>query len=163
MRSVADARSSHTSARVRVSEMQRSRLLSAAVATIEELGYARMTVAHITSRARVSRRTFYDLFDNREDCLLAVMEDTVGLIASELAGEGIDGLPWRERMRTGLWTILCFFDREPVWRGCVWCRARVVASGYWSVARISSGFWRRRSMSVVAPRMRVRCRMSPRL
>ena len=31
------------------------------------------TVAHVTSRARVSRRTFYDVFDNREDCLLAAL------------------------------------------------------------------------------------------
>ncbi len=111
--------------RVRVSEMQRSRLLGAAVATVEELGYARTTVAHITARARVSRRTFYEMFDNREDCLLAVMQDTVELIASELEAAGVEGLPWRVRVRTGLWTILCFFDREPVLaRVCVVQSAR---------------------------------------
>jgi AcrR family transcriptional regulator/DNA-binding MarR family transcriptional regulator len=118
-------RGASSPARVRVSEMQRSRLLSATVATLEELGYARTTVAHITARARVSRRTFYDLFDNREDCLLAVMEDTVGLVAAELAAAGVEGLPWRERVRAGLWTILCFFDREPALaRVCVVQSAR---------------------------------------
>jgi AcrR family transcriptional regulator len=82
---------------------------------IDELGYTRATVAHISGRARVSRRTFYDLFDNREDCLLAVIEDTVGLVAAEFAAAGLAGLAsWRERVRMGLWTILCFFDREPV-------------------------------------------------
>ncbi len=100
-------------ARVQVSEMQRSRLLSAAVVTVEELGWSGATVAHITSRARVSRRTFYDLFDNREDCLLAVLEDVVGEVERELAAADLDGLSWRERVRGGLWTILCFFDREP--------------------------------------------------
>jgi AcrR family transcriptional regulator len=96
--------------------MQRARLLSAAVAMIDELGYTRATVAHISGRARVSRRTFYDLFDNREDCLLAVIEDTVELIAAEFAAADVAGLAssWRERIRMGLWTILCFFDREPV-------------------------------------------------
>jgi AcrR family transcriptional regulator len=93
--------------------MQRARLLSAAVATVEELGYARASVAHITSRARISRRTFYDLFENREDCLLAVMEDAAGRVERELAVAGLTELPWRERVRAGLWTILCFFDREP--------------------------------------------------
>ena len=44
---------------------------------IAELGYARASVAHITARARVSRRTFYDLFANREECLVAVLEDVV--------------------------------------------------------------------------------------
>jgi AcrR family transcriptional regulator/DNA-binding MarR family transcriptional regulator len=100
-------------ARVQVSEMQRSRLLSAAVVTVEELGWSGATVAHITSRARVSRRTFYDLFDNRDDCLLAVLDDVVGEVERELAAAGLEGLSWRERVRGGLWTILCFFDREP--------------------------------------------------
>ena len=42
-------------------EMQRSRLLVGAVGAIEEHGYAGATVAHITARAKVSRRTFYEL------------------------------------------------------------------------------------------------------
>jgi AcrR family transcriptional regulator/DNA-binding MarR family transcriptional regulator len=102
------------SARVQVSEMQRSRLLGAAVVTVGELGWSGASVAHITARARVSRRTFYDLFANREDCLLAVIEDTVDRIAGELGEANLSGLVWRERVRVGLWRILCFFDREPV-------------------------------------------------
>jgi AcrR family transcriptional regulator len=100
-------------ARVRVSEMQRSRLLSAAAAVVSEEGYAHVTVAHITERARVSRRTFYDLFENREACLGALIEDVVATIEGEIAGAGLDGLSWRERVRGGLLTILSFFDREP--------------------------------------------------
>ncbi|HWY17941.1 MAG TPA: TetR family transcriptional regulator [Solirubrobacteraceae bacterium] len=101
------------SPRVQVSEMQRSRLLSTAVVTIEELGWSSASVAHITARARVSRRTFYDLFDNREDCLLAILEDVVARIEDEFAALHLEGLSWRERVRTGLWTILRFLDREP--------------------------------------------------
>ncbi len=93
--------------------IQRSRLIAGAVCAIEELGYAQTTVGHITTRASVSRRTFYELFANREDCLAAVLEDLLGQIGIELAAANIDGLPWRERIRTGLWTILSLFDREP--------------------------------------------------
>ncbi len=100
--------------RERVVEIQRSRLLAAALGAIEELGYARVTVAHIASRARVSRRTFYQVFDNREDCLLAALESVVEAIRDELLAAGVDSLCWRERVRTGLWTILSFFEREPV-------------------------------------------------
>jgi AcrR family transcriptional regulator len=101
-----------------VVEMQRARLLAATVRAVEELGYARATVAHITRRARVSRRTFYELFANREECLLAVIDDIVGMIRGELAAAGVDGagvdVPvWRERVRRGLWVILSFLDREP--------------------------------------------------
>jgi hypothetical protein len=34
-------------------------MLSAALATVEEVGYGRMTVAQVIGRARVSRKTFY--------------------------------------------------------------------------------------------------------
>jgi AcrR family transcriptional regulator len=102
------------SPRVHVAEMQRARLLSAAVATIGEMGYAGASVAHITARARVSRRTFYDLFANREDCLLAVLGDAVERISGEIAAADLAGSSWRERVRGGLLAILSFFDREPV-------------------------------------------------
>jgi AcrR family transcriptional regulator len=94
-------------------EMQRSRLIAGAVGALEELGYAQTTVGHITRRASVSRRTFYELFANRDECLRAVLEDVVGMIAAELARERVERLPWREQVRVGLATILAFFDREP--------------------------------------------------
>jgi AcrR family transcriptional regulator len=97
-----------------VAEIQRSRLLAAAVRTVDELGYSQATVAHITHRARVSRRTFYELFANREECLLAALEGVVDGIRGEVAAAGLEGLGWRERTRGGLWAILSFFDREPV-------------------------------------------------
>jgi AcrR family transcriptional regulator len=102
------------SSRERVVEIQRTRLLAATLGAIDDLGYPRVTVAHIASRARVSRRTFYDLFDNREDCLLAALEGVVGMIREELFAVDMDGLVWRERVRMGLWSILSFLEREPV-------------------------------------------------
>ncbi len=94
-------------------EIQRSRLLAAAVVAVDELGYADTTVADVTSRARVSRRTFYELFKNREECLAAVLEDVVALVEGEISAAGLGGLGWRERVRGGLWVILSFLDREP--------------------------------------------------
>ena len=106
-------------------EIQRSRLLGAAVAAIEEYGYVHTTVEQITSRARVSRRTFYELFENREACLTALFEDVVGMIEGELAAAGLAGLGWCERVRGGLLVILSFLDREPALaRVCVVQAAR---------------------------------------
>ncbi len=99
---------------VRLAEIQRSRLLAAAVRAVDELGWANTTVADIVARSRISRRTFYETFANREECLAAVFEDLLGVIAGELAAAGLEGLAWRERVRRGLWAILVFFDREPV-------------------------------------------------
>ena len=99
--------------REQVTEMQRSRLLVGAVGAIEEYGYAGTTVAHITARAKVSRRTFYELFEDREACVAALIEDVLSLLEDELAQAGLEGLPWRTRVRGGLIVILGFFDREP--------------------------------------------------
>jgi AcrR family transcriptional regulator len=100
------------SPRVQIAEIQRSRLLSAAVRAMDEDGYGDTTVAHITSRARVSRRTFYELFDDREDCLIAVLEHALGTVEAEIAAASPDAPPWRERVRGGLWAILAFFERD---------------------------------------------------
>ena len=97
-----------------VAEIQRSRLLAAAVRAVDELGWGNTTVADVVARSRISRRTFYETFANRDECLAAVLEDILGVIARELAEAGLEGLGWRERVRRGLWVILAFFDREPV-------------------------------------------------
>jgi AcrR family transcriptional regulator len=100
--------------RTQVAEIQRSRLLAATVAAIQELGYERATVAQITRRAGVSRRTFYELFTNREECIAGVLQSAASALQRELEAQDIGGLAWRERMRQGLWAILCFLDREPL-------------------------------------------------
>lgn len=99
--------------REQVIQIQRSRLLVAAAGAVEELGYTNVTVAHITRRARVSRRTFYELFANREECLVALAESIVEDIRLEIAVAALEGLPWRERVRGALWVTLAFLDREP--------------------------------------------------
>jgi AcrR family transcriptional regulator/DNA-binding MarR family transcriptional regulator len=96
-----------------VSAMQRSRLLVAAVGAVVEHGWEGASVARVTQRAGVSRRTFYEMFENREECLLAVLENAIAQIKSEIDTTDLDGLAWGERVRGGLWRILCFFDREP--------------------------------------------------
>ena len=108
-----------------VVEIQRTRLLAGALAAVDEYGYAETTVAHITARARVSRRTFYELFANCDACLAALFEYVVGLLEGELEQAGLESLPWRERVRGGLGTILSFCDREPALaRVCVVQAAR---------------------------------------
>jgi AcrR family transcriptional regulator len=77
-----------------MSGVQRARLLAAAVAVIGDLGYQGMSVARVCARAGVSRRTFYDLFEDREDCFLEVFEEAVArfavvardAVSGELAG-----------------------------------------------------------------------------
>jgi AcrR family transcriptional regulator len=99
--------------RGQVTEIQRSRMLAAAVEAIEEVGYARMTVAQVISRARVSRKTFYDVFTDREDCFLAAFEQALSqarLIAQEAYERESS---WRDGIRAALARLLMFMDEEP--------------------------------------------------
>jgi len=59
----------------RMSELQRRRILGAALEILEELGYRGITVTQIADRARMSRKTFYEHFEDREGCLIAALED----------------------------------------------------------------------------------------
>jgi len=96
-----------------IAEIQRARLLSGTVRVVDELGFARTSVSDITRCARVSRRTFYELFDNQEECFAALLDATVERVRAEIAHAGLDGLAWRERVRGGIAVILAFLDREP--------------------------------------------------
>ncbi|CAM3868987.1 TetR/AcrR family transcriptional regulator [Smaragdicoccus niigatensis] len=49
----------------------RERLIEAMAEVIVEKGYVATTVADIVARARVSRRTFYEHFNDKQGCMLA--------------------------------------------------------------------------------------------
>ncbi|HEU0251235.1 MAG TPA: TetR/AcrR family transcriptional regulator [Solirubrobacteraceae bacterium] len=95
-----------------VSEIQRARILSAAIDAIKHTGYVHLTVAQVISRAKVSRKTFYDLFDDREDCFLAVFEATLGQIGTRVIDAYERERSWRDGVRAGLAALLRFIDED---------------------------------------------------
>ncbi len=96
-----------------VVQLQRARIVSAMVEVVAERGVARATVAHVVTRAGVSRRTFYDLFDDREDCFVAALDLAVERAAARVAPAFGEGGSWIERMRMGLRALLELLDDEP--------------------------------------------------
>ena len=96
-----------------MSEVQRGRLLAAAGEVVAEVGYAGMSMARVTSRAGVSRGTFYELFEDREDCFLAVFDDAVTRIAAVAVPAYEREQSWREQVRAGLSALLvCIGDER---------------------------------------------------
>jgi AcrR family transcriptional regulator/DNA-binding MarR family transcriptional regulator len=91
-------------------------MLSSAVRVVSEFGYQKMSVARVAGGARVSRRTFYDVFEDREDCFLAIFEDALGR-ASERVSDAYEDAggdrDWCGRVRAALGELLVFFDEEP--------------------------------------------------
>jgi AcrR family transcriptional regulator len=97
----------------RVDELQRTRLISAVIATIEDKEDVLPSVAQITSQARVSRKTFYDLFGDREECFLAAFEETFARAQALSADAYRAERSWRAGVRAGLACLLEQIDHQP--------------------------------------------------
>jgi AcrR family transcriptional regulator len=93
--------------------MQRRRLLFAFVEVLAEDGLDGAGVGRVCKRAGVSRRTFYELFDGREACFAAVLDDAVERISDTVLRAYAHERRWRARMRAALAALLQFFDGEP--------------------------------------------------
>jgi AcrR family transcriptional regulator/DNA-binding MarR family transcriptional regulator len=89
------------------------RILAAMAEVSSERGAGAVTVAHVVARAGVSRRTFYDLFADREECFLAAFEDATGRVLAVVLDAYGQGGSWQERIRSGLWAALVWLDEEP--------------------------------------------------
>ncbi len=96
-----------------VAEIQRARMITALVEVAGERGVGGVTVAHVVARSGVSRRTFYELFEDREDCFLAAFDQAVERGARRVVPAFQAAGSWRERIRAGLAALLEYLDDEP--------------------------------------------------
>ena len=55
-------------------DSHRTRLLGGMARCVAEKGYAETTIADVVREASVSRRTFYEHFQTKADCLIALYE-----------------------------------------------------------------------------------------
>lgn len=77
-------------------------------------GASSVTVARVIARARVSRRLFYELFTDVEDCMLAVFDWTVEQARAAAVDACRVERGWLGQVRVGLAALLRFFDRQPL-------------------------------------------------
>jgi AcrR family transcriptional regulator len=80
----------------------RQRLLAAMVETAAREGYGGATVSRVVARAGVSRATFYEHFDNREQCFLAAYAPLVEQARPLVA---VEGATLEDRPRAVLETV----------------------------------------------------------
>jgi AcrR family transcriptional regulator len=93
---------------------QRAKLLDAMVRVVAEKGYEAATVADAVKLARVSRGTFYELFESKEACLAAAYRLGLEVLAARVSESVRDASDWREELRLGLRAYLRTFDEEPL-------------------------------------------------
>jgi len=97
-----------------VKRSQRERLLAGVASATTAKGYPALTVSDVIDEARVSRRVFYELFEDKEGCFLAAWEVVaahVGQLASGAAASE-EGDPPRQVI-AALGAVLDFLATEP--------------------------------------------------
>jgi AcrR family transcriptional regulator len=93
--------------RERVAAHQRERLVEAMVQAVSERGVVATTISDLVARAGISRRTFYEHFDNKEDCLLATYDTVVETQVQRLLGLAGSNVEWLEQLEA---IIRALFD-----------------------------------------------------
>jgi AcrR family transcriptional regulator len=128
-------RGRHGLSRDEVATQQRNRILAATVDVVAEMGYAETRVVDIITRAGVSRKTFYELFDDKEECFLAAFDVAAGALqkGTNDGYESAPDAPWAERIRLGLENLLQIIaDRPTAAKVCI---VEVLAAGPKALAR----------------------------
>lgn len=92
---------------------QRERILQAMVETVGERGYAETNVQELLGRARVSRKTFYELFATKDDCLFAIYDDAARCMRDLVRHAYERGVTPQERLDAALDILLEWVDAEP--------------------------------------------------
>jgi AcrR family transcriptional regulator len=143
----------HRLSREFVLHSQRDRILESIARACVEKGYEKVTIADIVTTARVSRATFYDLFRDKEECLLAAFDFVLSRFMKRMLGAyRRRGEGWPERVRAGIGATLEFLADEPhfAWMCVVEAPAagaRAVDRYMGVVALLSSGIDEGRSHS----------------
>jgi AcrR family transcriptional regulator len=116
---------------------QRGRLICAVADAVAAKGYANTRVADIIRIAGVSRRTFYEHFDDKEACFLASYDTGARAIFTAMvdAAEGLDR--WRDVLDAVLSTWLEFLQAD-----LAFTRAYMIE--FWAAGDAARERWKQR-------------------
>ncbi|MEV6066674.1 helix-turn-helix domain-containing protein [Nocardia sp. NPDC052001] len=141
-------RGPHRLTRAEVADSQLARLYVAIIDAVAEHGYNAVSVADLVARAKISRRTFYELFDSKEACFAAAFEVLVDIATTRLdsAIAAAGQLDWRQLVRASLAAYLRILADDPAAARALHIEALIAGPAF--------TVYRRRLMSVFAGRMR---------
>ncbi|HEU4739689.1 MAG TPA: TetR/AcrR family transcriptional regulator [Solirubrobacterales bacterium] len=106
-------RGRHGLPRELVERSQRERLMAAVVRVTVAKGYEATTVGDILGEAGVGRESFYELFDDKLDCMVAAHKLLLDNLEEHIRAAYIGDGPWAPRAREGLEATLDWFSADP--------------------------------------------------
>ena len=92
---------------------QRAKLLEAMVQVVAEKGYAAATVADAVRLAKVSRGTFYELFESKSACLKEAYQLGVEVLEERIAEAVTHADDWHDEIRLGMRAYLLALTDGP--------------------------------------------------
>jgi AcrR family transcriptional regulator len=109
-----------------VAQSQRDRIMLGVAETVKERGYAKTTVAEICARAGVSTATFYELFRDRDDCLMAAANSLLGEIVALVSSRLSPDKPIHQMVRDALAAVLTLMAQRPAFAHLIFVEGRTL-------------------------------------
>jgi AcrR family transcriptional regulator len=106
-------RGRHGLPRELVTRSQRERLLAAVVRATVDKGYEATTVGDILGEAGVGRESFYELFADKRECMLAAHEILIDHLEERVRAVYLGPGAWEDRARAALAATLDWFASDP--------------------------------------------------
>lgn len=92
---------------------QRERLIAGLAEAVAEKGYGGTTIADITRHAAVSRRTFYEHFDGKDECFVAAFDTVTEQLRERVEAAFKTEDEWADGIRAAIGAMLTFLASEP--------------------------------------------------
>ena len=91
----------------------RDRLLDGMAASIVERGFRDTTVADIVRHARTSKRTFYEQFASKEDCLIELLRRNNETLITNIRNAVDPEADWQEQIRQAVGAYVGHIEARP--------------------------------------------------
>jgi AcrR family transcriptional regulator len=126
-----------------VRENQRNRIMVAALNVFTDRGVAAASIGDLVREARLSRATFYQLFDDKNACFLALQDVVLTWLEAEAADAAAEAGTWPAQVRAVVAHVASLLEEDP--RIARLCAVETFAAGpealerqQWFVERASA-------------------------
>jgi AcrR family transcriptional regulator len=96
-----------------VTANQRRRLIAAMAHSVAVRGYAATTVERVLEASGVSRGTFYEIFANRHECLVATHDAALECLTNRVSVACKGGDAWERKVRAAIYASVDFAEQCP--------------------------------------------------
>lgn len=117
---------------------QRDRILEATMALARDEGYAGITIPAIAATAQISKRTFYEHFESKDEAFMAAFDVAFGRLYTRAWTAATQQRSWPEAVRAGLRAWVAFVASEPELARFGFCD--VLTGGRAAVAKVDEAY-----------------------